>query len=112
MCIRDSAGTISRIGGIGMNEIADEVLIPHRKAFTPEQQSEILTEGVYSYRIHGEHHAWNPETISLLQWSTRTGDYKKFKEYTDRVNANTASPGFIRGLLRIKTKHIPIDQID
>ncbi len=70
------AGTISRIGGIGMNEIAEEVLIPHRKAFAPELQSEILTEGVYSYRKHGEHHAWNPETISLLQWSTNTGDYK------------------------------------
>jgi glutamate synthase (NADPH/NADH) large chain len=106
------AGTISRIGGIGMNEIAEEVLIPHRKAFISEQQPEILTEGVYSYRKHGEHHAWNPETISLLQWSTRTGDYKKFKEYTDRVNANTASPGFIRGLLRIKTNPIPIDQVE
>ena len=59
------AGTISRIGGIGMNEIAEEVLIPHRKAFIAEQQPEILTEGVYSYRKYGEHHAWNPETISL-----------------------------------------------
>jgi glutamate synthase (NADPH) large chain len=106
------SGTISRIGGIGMNEIAEEVLIPHRKAFISEQQPEILTEGVYSYRKHGEHHAWNPETISLLQWSTRTGDYKKFKEYTDRVNANTASPGFVRGLLRIKTSPIPIDQVE
>ena len=81
------AGTISRIGGIGMHEIAEEVLIPHRKAFTDEQQPEILTEGVYSYRKNGEHHAWNPETISLLQWSTRTGDYKKFKEYTRQVNS-------------------------
>ena len=48
-----------------MHEIAEEVLIPHRKAFIEEQQPEILTEGVYSYRKHGEHHAWNPETISL-----------------------------------------------
>jgi glutamate synthase (NADPH/NADH) large chain len=106
------AGTISRIGGIGMNEIAEEVLIPHRKAFMPEQQSEILTEGVYSYRKHGEHHAWNPETISLLQWSTSTGDYKKFKEYTSRVNADTARPGFIRGLLRIKNNPIPIEEVE
>jgi glutamate synthase (NADPH) large chain len=106
------AGTISRIGGIGMTEIAEEVLIPHRKAFTPEQQPEILTEGVYSYRKHGEHHAWNPETISLLQWSTGTGDYKKFKEYTNRVNADTASPGFIRGLLRMRTNPIPIEEVE
>jgi glutamate synthase (NADPH/NADH) large chain len=106
------AGTISRIGGIGMNEIAEEVLIPHRKAFTPELQSEILTEGVYSYRKYGEHHAWNPETISLLQWSTGTGDYKKFKEYTCRVNADTARPGFIRGLLRTKNNPIPIEEVE
>ena len=94
------AGTVSRIGGIGMYEIAEEVLIPHRKAFTEEQQPEMLTEGVYSYRKYGEHHAWNPETISLLQWSTGTADYSKFKEYSTRVNADTAKPGFKRGLLK------------
>jgi glutamate synthase (NADPH/NADH) large chain len=106
------AGTVSRIGGIGMNEIAEEVLIPHRKAFIAVQQPEILTEGVYSYRKYGEHHAWNPETISLLQWSTSTGDYKKFKEYIKRVNADTASPGFIRGLLRMKNNPIPIEEVE
>ena len=105
-------GTISRIGGIGMDEIAEEVLIPHRKAFRPNQQPDILIEGVYSYRKNGEHHAWNPETISLLQWSTSTGDYKKFKEYTSRVNADTASPGFIRGLLSIKKNPIPIEEVE
>lgn len=106
------AGTVSRIGGIGMNEIAEEVLIPHRKAFSMEQQRDISSDGVYSYRKYGEHHAWNPESISLLQWSTSTGDYKKFKEYTNRVNADTASPGFIRGLLKIKTNPIPIEEVE
>ena len=106
------AGTVSRIGGIGMNEIAEEVLIPHRKAFNKEQQFEILTQGLYYYRKTGEHHAWNPETISLLQWSTQTGDYKKFKEYSSRVDADTARPGFIRGLLRIKCNPIPIDEVE
>ncbi|MBK7132831.1 MAG: glutamate synthase large subunit [Bacteroidales bacterium] len=105
-------GTISRLEGIGMHEIAEEVLIPHRKAFIEEQQPDILTEGVYSYRKHGEHHAWNPETISLLQWSTREADYGKFKEYSKRVDADTASPGFIRGLLRMKTNPIPIDEVE
>jgi len=105
-------GTTSSIGGIGMNEIAEEVLIPHRKAFTQDPQPEVLTEGVYSYRRYGEHHAWNPEAITLLQWSTSTGDYKKFKEYTNWVNADTASPGFIRGLLRIKTNPIPIEEVE
>ncbi len=105
-------GTTSRIGGIGMHEIAEEVLIPHRKAYTTVLQPEILTEGVYSYRRNGEHHAWNPETISLLHWSTSTGDYKKFKEYTNLADADTASPGFIRGLLKIKKNPIPIDEVE
>ncbi len=106
------AGTISRIGGIGLNEITEEVLIPHRKAWLEEQQPDILTEGVYSYRKYGEHHAWNPETISLLQWSTKTGDYIKFKEYSRLVNLDTAKPGFIRGLLRIKKNPIPIEEVE
>jgi len=106
------AGTVSRIGGIGMSEIAEEVLIPHRKAFIVEQQPEILTEGVFSYRKYGEHHAWNPESIALLQWSTRTANYSKFKEYSNLVNADTASPGFIRGLLKIKKNPIPIEEVE
>ncbi len=105
-------GTVSRIGGIGMSEIAKEVLIPHLKAFIEEQQPEILTEGVYSYRKHGEHHAWNPETISLLQWSTRTADYTRFKEYTSRVNADTAKPAFLRGLLRMKKNPVPVGEVE
>ena len=110
--VRYFAGTVSRIGGIGMEEIAEEVLIPHRKAFIEENQPEILTEGVYSFRKHGEHHAWNPETISLLQWSTRTGDRDKFREFSNRVNNDTAYPGFIRGLLRIKKNPIPIEEVE
>lgn len=106
------AGTISRIGGIGMPEIAEEVLIPHRKAFIAEQQPEILTEGVYSYRKHGEHHAWNPETISLLQWSTRTNDREKFREFCRLVNKDSASPGFIRGLLKIRKNPIPTEEVE
>ena len=106
------AGTVSRIGGIGMSEIVEEVLIPHRRAFIDELQPEILTEGVFSYRKFGEHHAWNPDSIALLQWSTRTANYSKFKEYSNLVNADTAHPGFIRGLLKIKKNPIAIDEVE
>jgi len=106
------AGTITRIGGIGMSEIAEEVLVPHRKAFIEEQQPEILTEGVYSYRKYGEHHAWNPESISLLQWSTRTADRAKFREYSRLVNDDTSRPGFLRGLLRIKKNPISVEEVE
>ncbi len=107
------AGTTSRIGGIGIKEIAEEVLIPHRKAFNDgDVMPEVLTEGVYAYSKYGEHHAWNPETISLLQWSTRTGDYDKFKEYTKGLMLIPTKPGFIRGLLRIKKNPIPLDEVE
>jgi glutamate synthase (NADPH/NADH) large chain len=105
------AGTVSRIGGIGLEEIAEEVLIPHRKAFSADHQARI-SEGFYSFRKNGEHHAWNPETISLLQWSTRSGDYMKFKEYSKKADENTAKPGFIRGLLKFKNNPIPLEEVE
>jgi glutamate synthase (NADPH/NADH) large chain len=106
------AGTVTRIGGIGFDELAEEVLIPHRKAFSGEHHQEILTEGVYSYRKHGEHHAWNPETIALLQWSTSTNNYDKFREFSARVNADTDHPSFIRGLFKMKKNPVPLDEVE
>ena len=105
-------GTVSRIGGIGMEEIAEEILIPHRKAYSEDVHSMILTEGVYSYRKYGEHHAWNPETIALLQWSTRNNDYNKYKEYSSLVDCETSKPTFLRGLLRYKRNPIPLDEVE
>jgi glutamate synthase (NADPH/NADH) large chain len=105
-------GTISRIGGIGLSELAEEVLIPHRKAFSEELKQEFLTEGIYSYRKHGEKHAWNPETIALLQWSTKTGDRNKFKEYSKQADSDTSSPLFIRGLLKIRKNPIPLEEVE
>jgi len=105
-------GTISRIGGIGLSELAEEILIPHRKAFSEELKQEFLTEGLYSYRKHGEKHAWNPETIALLQWSTKTGDRNKFKEYSKQADSDTTSPLFIRGLLKIRKNPIPLEEVE
>jgi glutamate synthase (NADPH/NADH) large chain len=106
------AGTVTRIGGIGFNELAEEVLIPHRKAFSGEHHNDILTEGVYSYRKHGEHHAWNPETIALLQWSTSANDFDKFREFSALVNSDTDHPSFIRGLFRMKKNPIPLEEVE
>jgi len=105
-------GTVSRIGGIGLEEIAEEVLIPHRKAYTEDVHALMLTEGVYSYRKYGEHHAWNPESVSLLQWSTRNNDYKKYKEYSMLVDCETARPSFLRGLLSYKRNPIPLQEVE
>ena len=105
-------GTVSRIGGIGMEEICEEILIPHRRAYAEDVHSMILTEGVYAYRKYGEHHAWNPETVALLQWSTRNNDYQKYKEYAALVDCETAHPGFLRGLLTYKRNPIPMEEVE
>jgi len=106
------SGTTSRIGGIGMNEITREVLIPHNKAFSEEKDSHLIIEGIYSWRKHGEHHGWNPETISLLQWSTRNNDRRIFKEYSRVADANTSKPAFLRGLLQWKKNPVPLDEVE
>lgn len=105
-------GTISRIGGIGINELAHEILIPHRKAFIKEQQNDVLIEGLYAYRKTGERHAWNPETVALLQWSTRNKDRDKFREYVKQANSDTTFPLFIRGLLKTRKNPVPLSEVE
>jgi len=105
-------GTVSRIGGIGLEEIAEEVLITHRKAYTEDVHALMLTEGVYSYRKYGEHHAWNPDSVALLQWSTRNNDYDKYKEYAALVDCETTRPSFLRGLLSYKRNPIPVREVE
>jgi glutamate synthase (NADPH/NADH) large chain len=105
-------GTVSRIGGIGMAEITEEVLIPHRRAYTEDVHSWVLTEGVYAFRKYGEHHAWNPESVALLQWSTRNNDYSKYKEYSSLVDCETARPTFLRGLLTYQRNPIPLEEVE
>lgn len=107
------SGTVSRIGGMGMEEITAEVLVPHRKAFNSDKRpGSELTDGLYSFRKHGEAHAWNPETIALLQWSTRTGDSELFRRFSSKADADTARPLFLRGLLRMKKNNIPVGEVE
>jgi glutamate synthase (NADPH/NADH) large chain len=105
-------GTDSRLGGIGLKEIEKETRVPHKKAFA-KRAPLLESEGVYRYRKYGEKHAWNPETIHLLQWSTRTGDYQLFKKYSAIADTDTMSPHFIRGLFEIKKGNpVPIEEVE
>jgi glutamate synthase (NADPH/NADH) large chain len=102
-------GTPSRISGVGLPELAKEALMFHEKAFGQVNKKYLLkNEGIYHYRRDGERHAWNPETIGLLQWSTRTNDYSKFKEFSQRINQENKTH-FIRGFLKLKEGRKPID---
>ncbi len=105
-------GTPSRIGGIGVQEIAREALMSHRAAFDDDTRV-LPSEGVYAYRKYGEKHSWNPVTIHLLQWAVRTGDYQKFKEFSAAVNGDNSRPHVIRGLFEFSDREpIPIEEVE
>ena len=95
--------TISKIDGITMSDIAQEVLTPHVEAFASDAEPEEMLSnlGQYSYRKDSEKHSWNPETISTLQLATRLGSYKKFKEFTSLVD-DKKYPMFLRDFMDYK----------
>ncbi|WP_321331173.1 glutamate synthase large subunit [uncultured Bacteroides sp.] len=105
-------GISSSIGGIRLDEIAKDAIIFHDEGFIPEKiEGLLVNKGLYAYRTDGEHHAWNPETISTLQLATRLGSYKKFKEFTKMVDEKENSI-FLRDFLTYKRKPISIDKVE
>jgi len=109
-------GTISRLGGIGLDEVAEEVRRRHALAFPsrPEERAhrDISLGGEYQCRREGEIHLFNPDTVFKLQHSTRTGQYQVFKEYTALVNDRATSLATLRGLFRFRTEDRPAISID
>ncbi len=105
-------GTESRIGGIGTAEAEREVLIHHETAYA--RRPELLeSRGMYRYRKQGERHAWNPESIYLLQWAARSGDYAVYKKFSELVYGLNRKPHFIRGLFDFKKQaSVPIDEVE
>jgi len=105
-------GTPSRVGGIGLELIADETLRRHASAFE-ETATRLEAGGEYQYRIQGEHHNWNPLTISKLQHATRTDNYSTFKEFSQLANGETKQRSTLRGLLDFVIREpIPIDEVE
>jgi glutamate synthase (NADPH/NADH) large chain len=105
-------GTESRIGGIGVTEVENEALMQHDTAFN-RRPGLIDSPGIYQYRKDGERHAWNPETIYLLQWATRTNDYNKYREFSRIVDGQNRSPHFIRGLFDIRPgTPVPLEEVE
>ncbi len=89
-------GTVSRLGGIGLDELAEEVARRHRLAH-PDNRTELAHRtspvgGEYQWRREGEFHLFNPETVFKLQHATRTKRYDVFKEYTRLVDDARPSP--------------------
>ncbi|MBC8108407.1 MAG: glutamate synthase large subunit, partial [Anaerolineae bacterium] len=96
--------TASRIKGIGMDVIARECLMRHRRGFPPiAVDGDVLaTGGNYQWRRDGEYHSWNPDTVAKMQHAVRVESYATFKDYTKLVNDEALHRCTIRGLLQLK----------
>jgi len=111
-------GTVSRIKGIGLDQIAQEALQRHREGFPTEDRiaiDDLLSSGGdYAWRNDGERHLFNPTTIRLLQHATASNDAHKFKEYARNVDTQSAEAFTLRGLLEFNSsrKSIPLEEVE
>lgn len=108
-------GTISRLGGIGLEEIQIEAVKRHSKGYPEDGFRNNLLDagGEYTIRINGEKHFWNQDTIAKLQLATKTDDYEIFKQYVKLVNEGESSPRTIRSLLSFKKRNaVPIEEVE
>ena len=109
-------GAVSRIEGMGLDEIAEEVLIKHRISFSRKDVpvDRLPEGGVYQWKRKGEYHLFNPQTIHLLQHATRIGDYSIFKKYSKIVNDQSEKACTLRSLLEFHRTRpaISIDEVE
>ena len=110
------SGTVSRVGGITMEDIAKQVDERHSQAFDPLGLASDLTLdslGKHKRRSGGEEHRYNPQTIHMLQQATWTGSYDMFKQYTAMVDEEQS--GYLRSLMDFNYPEnggVPIDEVE
>ncbi|MGH9357642.1 MAG: glutamate synthase large subunit [Terriglobia bacterium] len=109
-------GTASRIEGVGMEVLARETLMKHRFALQPPTESEMELEvgGEYQFRVRGERHLLNPETVSKLQHAVRQSKFETFREFADIVNRQNRDLLMLRGMFNLKPSGsaVPLDDVE
>ncbi|MFA5094750.1 MAG: glutamate synthase central domain-containing protein, partial [Candidatus Omnitrophota bacterium] len=108
-------GTVSRIGGVGLDVIAQETIARHDDAFPLRsgREPQLDNGGLYQWRRDGEFHLWNPESIAALQDSVRNNDFEAFKKFSGLINNQENHLCTLRGLLKFKeTQAIPIGEVE
>lgn len=113
-------GTPTRIEGIGLEQIAEECLIRHRAGFalagknSDHSEPSLEVGGENRFRIHAEHHEWNPLTISKLQHATRNKDAKTFREFSAEANGEGRMPTTLRALLDFDFSFppVPLEEVE
>ncbi|MBI9050453.1 MAG: glutamate synthase large subunit [Anaerolineaceae bacterium] len=110
------ANTPTRIGGVGIEEIAREAVMRHETAFPkwPKNRPTLDSGGHYQWRQDGEVHLFNPQSIYFLQQACRNNDYELFKKYADLINDQSDEIVTLRGLLDFKYAEtsIPLDEVE
>lgn len=103
-------GTRCAIGGIGLEEIAEESVHRHMVAYGDklEYHDALDAGGELAYRLKGEAHAWTPETVTLLQHSVRSGNEKMFRRYTAKIDDEEKNLRNLRGLFKLKPAGAPV----
>lgn len=108
--------TPSRIGGIGLKEVAEETLNQHFRAYTDKNGNDKVLDsnGEYQWRNGGEEHLFNPQTVHLLQQSVRTGDYQLYKKFSKLVQGENEKFMNLRSLLDLKPfgPKVPLEEVE
>ncbi|MDE6549850.1 MAG: glutamate synthase large subunit, partial [Muribaculaceae bacterium] len=115
ICRRYFGDTPSKISGLGLKSITEDILDAHREAWSGDfdETAPLPNNGRYSFRKEGETHAWNPEAVKALRKATRLDSYKQFEEFCDIVD-NRHDPIFIRDFLEVGGlgAGIPIEEVE
>jgi glutamate synthase (NADPH/NADH) large chain len=112
-------GTSAPLGGVGIDVLAEEVAMRHRRAYpdnpTERAHRRLEVGGEYQWRREGEIHLFNPETVFLLQHATRSRQYDVFQKYTESVDKLSEDAATLRGLFELKTgvrPPVPIEEVE
>jgi len=108
--------TPSRIGGIGLDVIAEETLKHHNRAFSEQEggEKELDSGGEYQWRKDGEDHLFSPQTIHTLQMASRANDYKLYKKFSSLIQGEDKKHLTLRSLLQFKAgrEAVPIEEVE
>ncbi len=112
---RHFTGTASRVGGIGIEDVAKETLMRHAVAYPARQAKSPALDpgGQYRWRRRGEFHQYRPETIAKLQHAARTNDWQVYQEFAEAINDRERTLATLRGLFKFKeATAIPLEEVE
>ncbi len=109
-------GTHSRVSGVGLDVLAREAEMRHERGF-PEgafEYPELDPGGLYQWRLRGEQHTFNPESVAKLQHAVREENFKSFEQYSEAANDDALRMRTLRGLLDFKFDRdaVPIEEVE